>query len=150
MTRERTRVFGLKSKLDDCNVSFKNNVLYEVAISGEGGDKGPNELLANGRMPLHETARNLNRHILRVVRHDAVLIGSAPRGVILDHERFDIIEGSECSNGRHGSLEHQNSRPSRHYRLFCDLRRCCSEKTDLCGSLLVIRGSERIISNKCM
>src|SRR5215831_4116568 len=102
MTRERTLVFGFKSKLDDRNVSFKNYVLHEVAISGKRGDKGPNELLTNGRLPLHETSRNLNRHILRVVRHDAVLIGSAPRGVILDHERFDIIEGSECGSGRHG------------------------------------------------
>src|SRR5215471_15886927 len=102
MTRERTLVFGLKGKLDDRNVSFKNYVLHEVAISGEGSDKGPNELLTNSRMSLHETARNLNRHILRIVRHDAVFIGSAPRGIILDHERFDIIEGSDCSNGRHG------------------------------------------------
>src|SRR5262249_51253307 len=105
MTRERTLVFGLKGKLDDRNVSFKNYVLHEVAISGEGSDKGPNELLTNGRMPLHETARNLNRHVLRIVRHDAVLIGSAPRGVILNHERFDIDSGSECGNSRpHGHL----------------------------------------------
>src|SRR5262249_36588228 len=56
-------------------------------------------------MPLHETARNLNRHILRIVRHDAVLIGSAPRGVILNHERFDVDRGSERGNGRpHGYL----------------------------------------------
>src|SRR5215475_6602212 len=102
MARERTLMFGFKSKLDDRNVSLEDDVLHEVAIPGEGRDKGTNELLANGRMPLHETAWNLDRHILRVVRHDAVLIGSAPRGVILDHERFDIVEGSECSNGRHG------------------------------------------------
>src|SRR5215472_8168089 len=109
MAREGTCVFCFKSKLDDRNVSLKNYVLHEVAISGKRGDKGPNELLANSRLPLHETARNLDRHILRVVRHDAVLIGPAPRGVVLDHERFDIVEGSECSNGRHGELVYKGT-----------------------------------------
>src|SRR5262249_25672187 len=102
MTREGTFVFCFKSKLDDSNVSFKNYVLHEVTISGEGHDERPNELLANGPLPLHQASRNMNRHILRVVRHDAVLIGSAARGVMLDHERFDIIKRSECSNARHG------------------------------------------------
>src|SRR5262249_2062404 len=95
MALEWARMFGFKDKLDDRNAASKNDVLHEVAIAGKGRDKGPNELLANGRMPLHETAWNLNRHIFRVVRHDAVFIGSAPRGVILDHERFDIMGGSE-------------------------------------------------------
>src|SRR5215831_11989574 len=93
MTLEWTGMFGFENKLDDRNASSKNDVLHEVAIPSEGRDEGPNELLANGRLPLHETAWNLNRHILRVVRHDAVLIGSAPRGVILAHECFDIIQG---------------------------------------------------------
>src|SRR5215472_8196933 len=104
MTRERTFVFGLKSKFDDHNVSSENYVLHKVAISGEGSDEGANELLANGRLSLHETARNLNRHVLPIVGHDAVLIGSAPCGVIFDHERFDIDSGTECGNGRHGCL----------------------------------------------
>src|SRR5262249_44182374 len=59
MAREGTCVFCFKSKLDDRKISFKNYVLHEVAISGEGRDKGPNEVFANGRLPLHETARNL-------------------------------------------------------------------------------------------
>src|SRR5215472_12911758 len=104
MTRERTFVFGLKSKFDDHNVSSENYVLHKVAIAGEGSDEGPNELLANGRLPLHETTRNLNRHIVRVVGHDMVFILSAPRGIVFDHERFDIDRGSECSNDRHGYL----------------------------------------------
>jgi len=41
-------VFGFKSKLNDRNVSSKNYVLHEVAISGESSDERPNELLANG------------------------------------------------------------------------------------------------------
>src|SRR5262249_22336839 len=36
--------------------------------------------------------------------HDAVLIGPAPRGVVLDHERFDIGDGLECGSGRHDGL----------------------------------------------
>src|SRR5262249_18668612 len=66
MAREGTFVLCFKRKLDDSNVSFKNYVLHEVTISGKRGDEGPNELLANSRLPLHETARNLDRHILRV------------------------------------------------------------------------------------
>src|SRR5262245_51895307 len=147
-------MFSFKSKLDDCNVSFKNYFLHEVAISGEGGDKGPNELLANGRMPLHETARNLNRHILRVVRHDAVLVGSAPRGVILDHERFDIIAGSKCNNARHRepSIEALRPRPwgSDYHATSSDAvlkNRNCAELPTIIVRYL---SSGRIPSNKCM
>src|SRR5215467_4460476 len=104
MTGERTGLFGFKSKFNDRRFSSKNYVLYEVAISGEGSDEGPNKLFANGQLPLYEAARNLNRHIICVVGHDAVLICSAPRGVVLDHECFDIKYGSECSRGRHSYL----------------------------------------------
>jgi hypothetical protein len=104
MDSEWALVFGPKSKLKDCNVSSKNYVLHEVAISGEGSDEGPNELLANGRFPLHEAARDPNRYIVRVVGHDAVLIHSAPRCIVFDHERFDINDGSESSSDRHGYL----------------------------------------------
>src|SRR5262245_45304326 len=135
MTREGTFVFGFKSKLDNSSVPFNNYVLHEMAIPGKGGDKGPNELLANGRMPLHQAARNLNRHILRVVRHDAVLVGSAPRGVILDHERFDIIAGSKCSNARHRkpSIEALRPRPGAldYHATSGD---AVPKKTDLCGT----------------
>src|SRR5262245_43166812 len=101
MTSEWACLFGFKSKFNDYRLAPKYYVLYEVAISGEGSDEGPNKLFANGQFPLHEAARNLNRHLVRVVGHDAVLIRSAPRGVIFDHECFDIKCGSECSRGRH-------------------------------------------------
>src|SRR5262245_14042716 len=101
MTSEWTRLFGFKSKFNDRRFSSKNYVLHEMAIPGEGSDKGSNKLLANGQFSLHEAARNLDRHIVRVVGHDLVLIRSAPRGVVLGHERFDIMDGSECSRGRH-------------------------------------------------
>src|SRR5215470_6508781 len=104
MTSEWTCLFGFKSKFNDRRVLSKNYVFHEVAISGEGSDEGPNKLFADGQLPLQEAARNLNRHIVRVVGHDAVLIRSAPRGVVLDHECFDIKYGSECSRGRHSYL----------------------------------------------
>src|SRR5215470_15907215 len=106
MASEWTLVFGAKSKLNDGSVSFENYVLHEVAISREGSDEGPHELLANRRFPLHQAARNLNRHIVRVVGHDVVLIPSAPRGIVFAHERFDIGNRSECSNDCHGYLLH--------------------------------------------
>src|SRR6516162_5280083 len=104
MAGERTLVFGPESKLNDCNVSAKDYVFHEVTISREGSDEGPDELLENGRFPLHEAARNLNRHVVRVVGHDSVLIHSTPRGIVFDHERFDINDGPERSNDRHGCL----------------------------------------------
>src|SRR5262249_56576119 len=102
MAGEWTLVFGLKGKLNDGSVSFENYVLHEVAISREGSDERPNELLANGRFPLHEDARDLNRHIVRVVGHDTDFIRSAPRGIVFDHERFDINDASQCSCDCHG------------------------------------------------
>src|SRR5215813_2032276 len=104
MTSEWTCLFGFKGKFNDRRFSSKNNVLHEVAISGEGSDEGPDKLFANSQFPLHEAARNLNRHIVRVVGHDAVLIRSAPFRVVLGHECFDIKHGSECSRGRHSYL----------------------------------------------
>src|SRR5215475_9569486 len=112
MASERTLVFGFESKLNDCSVSFENYVLHEVAISREGSDERPNELLANGRFPLHQAARNLNRHIVRVVGHDVVLIPSAPRGIVFAHEPFDIDNRSECSSDRHGYLLRSGSMTS--------------------------------------
>src|SRR6516165_52961 len=53
---------------------------------------------------MHEAARNLNRHIVCVVGHDAVLVRSAPGGIVFDHKRFDINDGSQCSRGCHGYL----------------------------------------------
>src|SRR5262245_60072461 len=102
MAGKWTLVFGFESKLDDCNVSFKNDVLHEVAISRKGSDERPNELLEDGRFSLHKAARDFKRPIVRVVGHDAVLIGSTPRGIVFGHERFDIGDGSECSSDRHG------------------------------------------------
>src|SRR5262245_32125888 len=80
-----------------------NQVLHRVPISGEGGDEGPNELLADRRIPLHQEARNLKHHVVRIVRHDAVFIRALPRGVVLVDEGFDIGDGWEYSGSRHAT-----------------------------------------------
>src|SRR5262249_27999924 len=88
-------VLGFEGEFDSHDVATEDRVSHEVTIPGEPGDEGPHELLANRRSPLHEAARNLDRHVFRVVRHDAVLVGSAPRVVVRGDERFDVGDGSE-------------------------------------------------------
>jgi len=95
-------VRGFKGKFNEHSASPKDHILHDVAISREGGDEQPDELLANGRVPLDEAARNLNRHIFRVVGHDEILIRASPHAIVFVKERFDISVGSQCSSGRHG------------------------------------------------
>src|SRR5262249_35352124 len=101
MTSEWAGLFGFENKFDDRRVLSIDYVFYEMAISREGSDEGANKLLANSPVPLHEAAWNLNRHIVRVVGHDPVLIRSAPDRVVLGHERFELMGRSECRRG-HG------------------------------------------------
>src|SRR5262249_16378190 len=101
---QRTLLFALESKFAQHDVSSKNHVLHHVAISGEAGDEGPDELLAKRRFSLDEAARNLNRHVVRVVGQDAILIRSVPRVVVLEDERFELNNGSGGSRGGHPYL----------------------------------------------
>jgi FixJ family two-component response regulator len=90
-------VFGLESEFNERNVASDDHVLHDVAISGEGGDEGPNELLANGRVALHEAAPNLNGHGVRIVGHDSIFIRPSPDAVVLGEECFDIESGWKCA-----------------------------------------------------
>jgi hypothetical protein len=104
MAGEWTLVFGFKSEFNDDHTWSENHVLHKVAVSRERSDKWPNELLADGFLPLHERARKLKRHIFRVVRHNAILVRSSPRAVVLIDKRFNVNDRPECSRSRHGSL----------------------------------------------
>src|SRR5262249_36797526 len=75
-----------------------------VAIARESGDEGPNELLADGRSPLHQRAGNQHRHVFRVIRHDAVFVDPSPRLEVVVDEGFDVAGGCERPGSRHGCL----------------------------------------------
>src|ERR1700746_3185676 len=75
-----------------------------MAVAWEGSGKWASKLIADGFIPLHEQAGNLQHHIVGVVRHDAVQVRSRPHVVVLIDERFDLNNSPECSRSRHGCL----------------------------------------------
>src|SRR5262249_7349419 len=95
VTRKWPLVVGVKCKFNNHQVASESHLLNNVAIAPEAGNERTNKLLANGRISLHEAAGDLNGHPIRVVGHDTVLVRTAPRGVVLGHERSDIKGGSE-------------------------------------------------------
>src|SRR5262245_49594180 len=104
MAGEGARVFGFEIELDDHRITPDDRLLHDVAIAGEGSDEWSNELLAKGGLPLHEAARNLDRHVVRVERHDAVLVRPLPRGVVLVDEAFDIETSDSLVRPERGVL----------------------------------------------
>src|SRR5262249_42722955 len=97
---------GCESPFDDHDATPEDPVLHEVAIAGKADDEGPYEMLAQRGFSLHQGAGNLDRHVVRVVRHDAVLVRSAPRLEVLVDERFDVRNGCECGRSCHDSSFH--------------------------------------------
>ena len=96
MACERARVLGFKTKFNGDHAWSANHVLHNVAVSRERSDKRPNELIADSFLSLHDRARNLKHHIFRVVRHNAILVRSCPRVVVLIDKRFDVKSRPEC------------------------------------------------------
>src|SRR4030095_15255863 len=90
MAFERTRVFGLKTKLNRHHPRSMNHLLHKVTVSGERSDKRPNELSANCFLSRHEGAGSLKHHIFCIERHDAIQIPSAPGVVVLFEKRVDV------------------------------------------------------------
>jgi hypothetical protein len=76
MAGEWPQVLGFKTKFNDDHTWSQNHVPYKVAVSRECTDKWPNELIADGFLPLHERLGNLKHHIFRVVGHNAILVRS--------------------------------------------------------------------------
>jgi len=76
MAGEWTLMLGFKTKFNDDHTWSEHHVLHKVAVSGERSDKWPSELLADGVLPLHKQAWNLQHYIVRVVRHHAILVRS--------------------------------------------------------------------------
>ena len=76
MPAEWTLVWGFKTEFNDDHTWPENHVLYYVPVSRERSNERTNELIAHGLPPLHEQARNLKRHIFRVVRQNAILVRS--------------------------------------------------------------------------
>src|SRR5215510_10575376 len=113
MASEWTLVLGFKTKLNDHHTWSENHVFHQVAVSRERSDKWPGELIADGFLTFHEQAGNLKHHIVRVVRHNAVLVRSSPRLVVLMDERFDINNRGYRSRGCDGCFF--NSRMFAHW-----------------------------------
>src|SRR6266850_6171014 len=90
MPDEWTLVFGFETEFNGDHAWSENHVLHNVAVSLECSDKWPNELLADGFLPLQQRAGDLKHHIFRVVRHNQVLVLSSPRGVVLGDKQFDV------------------------------------------------------------
>src|SRR5262245_42733703 len=112
MSDERTLVLSFETELNGDQPRSGNHILQEVVVPREGGDERSNELIAERFLAFHEQARNPNRHIVRVVRQDAILVRSSPRVVVLMEERFDVECRRGCSRSRHGCLlEWRHSMP---------------------------------------
>src|SRR5262245_36059973 len=90
MTCEWTFVFCFKTEFDRDYTWAENHVLDNVMISRECSGKWSRELIEDSFLPLHEYARNLQHHILSVVRHDPVQVRSGPCVVVLMDKRFDV------------------------------------------------------------
>src|SRR5262245_19318773 len=81
-----------------------------MAVAGEGSGKWASKLIADGFIPLHEQAGNLQHHIVGVVRHDAIQVRSGPCVVVLFDERFDVRNRLDGCRNRHGWM------PTCHFR----------------------------------
>src|SRR5262249_15770589 len=104
MAGEWTLMLGFKTKFNNDHTWSENHVLHKVAVSRGRNDKLPSELLPEGLPPLHKPSPNLRHYIFRVVRHNAILVRSSPRVVVLIDKRFDVNSRPECRRSRHGSL----------------------------------------------
>ena len=74
---------GFEDPFDHHHVFPDNHVLHDLTISGKTSDKGANKLISEGRLPINERARNLQRHGFSVVGQDPVFVGPFPRFEIL-------------------------------------------------------------------
>ena len=90
MPRELSLMVGFKTPFNDDQTWSVSYVPHDVPVSRKRRDKRPNELIADGFLPLHERARNLKHHVFRVVRHNPVEVGSSPGVVVLMDKRFDV------------------------------------------------------------
>src|SRR5262245_39301570 len=125
---EWTTVFGCESPFDDHDASPEDPVPHEVAIPGKADDEGPYKLLAKRGFPLHEGAGNLDRHVVRIVGHDAVLVRPSPRLKVLVDERFDVHNGCECGGSCHdSSFRTRRRRPSRRHVATVDSHHLTTE-----------------------
>src|SRR5262249_42428393 len=93
MTGEWTLMLGFKTEFNVYHPRSENHFLHEVAVSRERSGKWPGELIADSFLPFHEQARHLQHYIFRIVRHNPIEVGSAPRLVVLMDERFDVKPG---------------------------------------------------------
>src|SRR5262245_20579205 len=101
MAGERTLVSGFEAEFNDDHTWCEHHVLHQVVVSREGSDKWPNELIADGFLPLHEHAGNLKHHIFRVVGHNAILVRSSPRSVVLVDKGSDVNSRPDRSRTGH-------------------------------------------------
>src|SRR5262245_13228466 len=75
-----------------------------MAVARKGCGKWASKLIADGFIPLHEQAGNLQHHIVSVVRHDAIQVRSGPGVVVIVDKRFDVKSGLDWRRSRHGCL----------------------------------------------
>src|SRR5262245_51365297 len=90
MAGEWPLVLGFKTEFNDNDTWSENHLLHKVGVSRERSDKRPRELIADSLLPLHEETRNVKHDIFRIVRHDAIFVGSSPCLVVLMNKRFDV------------------------------------------------------------